>query len=133
MTDFILALELEQDNRLTYISVEKRWYYVYYTGRECFSRTNDSGEKKKENKVSEVKLHREMASVRLSFQTCCFCLIKIVNVQSFKDSGNVKGSSLYFITQDIWSIHQNYFCWNLAQRLICLDFNSEIQHGRLIL
>lgn len=86
------------------------------------------GEKKK-----ELKLHREMASVRLSFQTCCFCLIKIVNVQSFKDSGNVKGSSLYFITQDIWSIHQNYFCWNLAQRLICSDFNSEIQHGRLIL
>lgn len=66
-------------------------------------------EKKKENKVSEVKLHREMASVRLSFQTCCFCLIKIVNVQSFKDSGNVKGSSLHFIIEDIWSIHQNYF------------------------
>lgn len=65
--------------------------------------------KKKENMVSEVKLRREMASVRLSFQTCCFCLIKIVNVQSFKDGGNVKGSSLYFIIQDIWTIHKNYF------------------------
>lgn len=104
---FYCSFRIGAGNQLKDTSMEKRWCHVFYTRRKCFSRTDDSGEKKQE--VSEVELCREMGSGRLSFQTCCFCLIKIVHVQSVKDSGNVNGSSLSFIIQDMWNIDQNYF------------------------